>query len=223
MKILIVEDDKSLSRLVRSHLIGLGDVEICETGERAIEFVNANSVDIIILDLMLPGISGIEVLQHVRASCTMPIIVLSAISDTEKKVVCLKNGADDYIEKPFSREELIARVEANIRRATSNFVQNIYEFNNLRLMFQHKMLFIGEERVDVKRKTYDVLELLVRNKGYIMTKQQIFDKVWGYYSDTVQTVVETNIYRLRELLSQYGMENNVKTIKSLGYMWTENP
>lgn len=223
MKILIVEDDKALARLVRSHLLSLGNVEICNSGEDALEYIDNNPVDIIILDLMLPGINGVTVLQRVRESSTMPILVLSAISDIDKKVLCLKNGADDYIEKPFSRDELIARVEANIRRSAASYVNNVYEYKDMKLMFTNKMMFYKGERIDVKRKTFEVLELLVRNKEYIVAKQQIFDKIWGYYSDTIQTVVETNVYRLREMLTSLGLAENVKTIKSLGYMWTENP
>lgn len=221
MKLLIVEDDINLSKMLRSMLISLGEVDVANSGEIALELMERTYYDALILDLMLTGISGVDVLKAVRKTHTMPVLILSAISDIDKKVECLNNGADDYIEKPFSRNELLARVQAALRRSNENFDANRYTFKNMIVNFNNKMLLIDGERIELNRKTYEILELLVRNKELIMTKQQIFDRIWGYYSDTVQTVIEINIFKLRKALADYGLQHHLKTIKSTGYIWTE--
>lgn len=221
MKFLIVEDEIALSKMLRSTLSNIAETDIANSGEEATVKLAENFYDLILLDLMLPGMSGYEVLKQVRKDCLMPIIILSAISDTDKKVECLNCGADDYIEKPFSREELLARVQAALRRTNSNFKVNSYSFKNMTVNFTNKMLMINDERVDLNRKTYEILELLVRNKELIMTKQQIFERIWGYCSDTIPTVIEINIFRLRKILAEYDLHKHLKTIKSTGYIWTE--
>lgn len=221
MKFLIVEDEVALSKMLRATLSSLAETDISNSGEDAIEKLSENFYDLILLDLMLPGMSGDEVLKKVRKDCTTPIIILSAISDVDKKVACLNLGADDYIEKPFSREELLARVQAALRRSNSNFDANTYTFKNMVVNFNNKMLLIDDERIDLNRKTYEILELLVRNKELIMTKQQIFERIWGYCSDTIPTVIEINIFRLRKILGEYDLQKHLKTIKSTGYIWTE--
>lgn len=221
MKLLIVEDDINLSKMLRSMLISLGEVDVANSGEIGLELIDRTYYDVIVLDLMLTGISGVDVLKAVRKKHTMPVIILSAISDIDKKVECLNNGADDYIEKPFSRNELLARVQAALRRSNENFDANRYSFKNMVVNFNNKMLLINGDRIELNRKTYEILELLVRNKELIMTKQQIFDRIWGYYSDTVQTVIEINIFKLRKALADYDLQHHLKTIKSTGYIWTE--
>lgn len=221
MKLLVIEDDVTLSKMLRTTLSSIGNVEVANSGEEGMEKINASYFDLLIVDLMLPGIQGDEIIKEVRKKFTMPIIVLSAISDIDKKINCLNKGADDYVEKPFSREEFLARVEAALRRSNKNFEAFGYNYNNMTVNFTNKMVIIEDKRVEMDRKTYEILELLVRNKELIMTKQQIYDRIWGYYSDTVQTVVEINIFRLRKILSVFALDQNLKTIKSTGYMWTE--
>lgn len=221
MKLLIVEDDLSLSKMLRSMLSSMGEADVANSGEIALDMVERTYYDVIILDLMLTGISGLEVLRAIRKQHQMPVLILSAISDTDKKVDCLNSGADDYVEKPFSRDELLARVQAALRRSNKNFDANCYNFKNMTVNFTNKMLLINGEMLELNRKTYEILELLVRNKELIMTKQQIFDRIWGYYSDTVQTVIEINIFKLRKILAQYDLAHHLRTIKSTGYIWTE--
>lgn len=221
MRILVVEDDIKLAKMVRMALIEVGDVTLAGSGEEALRELNNQYYDLVILDLMLPGINGIEVLKEIRKKYVMSIIVLSAISEVDKKVLCLNNGADDYIEKPFSRDEFLARVQASLRRSNKGFEAFEYKFKNLVVNYNNKMVFINGDLIDINRKTYEILELVVRNKELIMTKQQVFDRIWGFNSDVVQTVVDVNIFRLRKILSQYGLQDHLVTIKSTGYMWTE--
>lgn len=221
MKILIVEDEHGLAKMLRATMSSIAETEIAESGEEALIKIQENYYDLIMLDLMLPGKSGVEVLAEVRKKYQMPIIVLSAISDTNQKVSCLNLGADDYIEKPYSRDELLARVQAALRRSNKNFDPCSYTFKNMSVNFTNKMLTIDDNRIDINRKTYEILELLVRNKELIMTKQQIFDRIWGYCSETVQTVIEINIFKLRKILSEFGLQQHLKTVKSTGYIWSE--
>lgn len=221
MRILVVEDDEKLSKILAVALSGLGDVDIALSGEKALQDVEKTYYDLIILDLMLGKLSGMEVLREIRRVHLMPIIILSALSDIDKKIDCFREGADDYITKPFAREELIVRCEAALRRVGGNFRSTIYTFGKMEVNYTQKMMTWDGNYVPMNRKTYEILELLVRNKEVIMTKQQIFDRIWGYYSQTGTQVIEINVFRLRKTLSEYGLDKHLKTVKSIGYMWTE--
>lgn len=221
MRLLVVEDDEKLAKILSVALGSVGDVDAALSGEEALQRVETACYDLIVLDLMLGKLSGLEVLKEIRRTYLMPIIVLSALSDIDKKIECFRLGADDYMTKPFAREELMARVEACLRRAGGNFSSTHYKFGNMEVNFVNKMLTVNGDYVAMNRKTYDILELLVRNKEIIMTKQQIFDRIWGYYSTTGSSVIEINIFRLRKILAEFGLDVHLKTIKSTGYMWTE--
>ena len=221
MRLLVVEDDEKLAKILSVALSSVGDVDIALSGEKALQDVEKTYYDLIVLDLMLGKLSGIDVLREIRRTHLMPIIVLSALSDMDKKIDCFRLGADDYMTKPFAREELMARVEACLRRSGRNFSATSYKFKNMEVNFTNKMVTVDGNYVPMNRKTYEILELLVRNKEIIMVKQQIFDRIWGYYSTTGPSVIEINIFRLRKILSEFGLDVHLKTIKSTGYMWTE--
>ena len=221
MKLLIVEDDEKLAKILSVALSTVGDVDVAESGEIALQKVEGVCYDLVVLDLMLGKLSGIDVLREIRRTYLMPVIVLSALSDIDKKIECFRLGADDYMTKPFAREELMARIEACLKQTGGNFSSTQYKFGRMEVNFVNKMLTVDGNYVSMNRKTYDILELLVRNKEIIMTKQQIFDRIWGYYSTTGPSVIEINIFRLRKILSEFGLEGHLRTIKSTGYMWTE--
>ena len=221
MRLLVVEDDEKLAKILSVTLSDIGDVDIALSGEAALQDVETTYYDLIVLDLMLGKPSGMDVLREVRRMHLMPIIVLSALSDIDKKIDCFRLGADDYMTKPFAREELIARVEACLRRTGGNFSSTSYKFKNMKVNYVNKMVTVDGNYVPMNRKTYEILELLVRNKEIIMVKQQIFDRIWGYYSTTGPSVIEINVFRLRKILAEFGLDAHLKTIKSTGYMWTE--
>lgn len=221
MRLLVVEDDEKLAKILSVALSDIGDVDIALSGEAALQDVEKTYYDLIVLDLMLGELSGMDVLREVRRMHLMPIIVLSALSDIDKKIDCFRLGADDYMTKPFAREELIARVEACLRRTGGNFSSTSYKFKNMKVNYVNKMVTVDGNYVPMNRKTYEILELLVRNKEIIMVKQQIFDRIWGYYSTTGPSVIEINVFRLRKILAEFGLDTHLKTIKSTGYMWTE--
>lgn len=221
MRLLVVEDDEKLAKTLSVTLSDIGDVDIALSGEAALQDVEKTYYDLIVLDLMLGKLSGMDVLREVRRMHLMPIIVLSALSDIDKKIDCFRLGADDYMTKPFAHEELIARVEACLRRTGGNFSSTSYKFKNMKVNYVNKMVTVDGNYVPMNRKTYEILELLVRNKEIIMVKQQIFDRIWGYYSTTGPSVIEINVFRLRKILAEFGLDAHLKTIKSTGYMWTE--
>lgn len=221
MKLLVVEDDEKLSKILAVSLSQIGEIDVANSGEKALQMVEKSYYDLVILDLMLGNLSGMEVLREIRRMYLMPVIILSALSDVDKKIECFRLGADDYMTKPFSREELIVRIEAALRRSGGSFSCTDYKFENMKINYANKMLKIDGEYVEMNRKTYEILELLVRNKEIIMSKQQIFDRIWGYYSTTGTQVIEINIFRLRKILEPYGLDKHLKTIKATGYMWTE--
>ena len=221
MRLLVVEDDEKLAKILSGTLSDIGDVDIALSGEAALKDEEKTYYDLIVLDLMLGKLSGMDVLREVRRMHLMPIIVLSALSDIDKKIDCFRLGADDYMTKPFAREELMARVEACLRRTGGNFSSTSYKFKNMKVNYVNKMVTVDGNYVPMNRKTYEILELLVRNKEIIMLKQQIFDRIWGYYSTTGPSVIEINVFRLRKILAEFGLDAHLKTIKSTGYMWTE--
>ena len=221
MRLLVVEDAEKLAKVLSMALSDIGAVDIALSGEAALQDVAQTYYDLIVLDLMLGKLSGMDVLREVRRMHLMPIIVLSALSDIDKKIDCFRLGADDYMTKPFVREELMARVEACLRRTGGNFSSTSYKFKNMKVNYVNKMVTVDGNYVPMNRKTYEILELLVRNEEIIMVKQQIFDRIWGYYSTTGPSVIEINVFRLRKILAEFGLDAHLKTIKSTGYMWTE--
>ena len=221
MKILVIEDDVSLSNMLVEMLKTVGEVRAALTGEKGLALAKEDTYDIIILDLMLPGIQGDEVLRKLRQEKMTPVIVLSALGSVEKKVDLLNIGADDYLAKPFSRDELIARVKATLRRYNKDFEECAYHFGGLSIYYNSKMVTFEDTRLPIVGKMYEMLELLVKNKEIIVTKQQIFDSICGFYSDTIQTVIEVYAYKIRKLLASVGLADHLKTIKTIGYMWTE--
>ena len=131
MRLLVVEDDEKLAKILSTALSSIGDVDIALSGEKALQFVEKTYYDLVILDLMLGNLSGVEVLKEIRRMYLMPVIVLSALSDIDKKIDCFRLGADDYMTKPFAREELMARIEACLRRTGGNFSSTQYKYGKM--------------------------------------------------------------------------------------------
>ena len=139
----------------------------------------------------------------------------------ERKVEFLNMGADDYMVKPFSREELLARVQATMRRYHRDFGALRYKLGDFNIDYKSKTVTYKDKVLPVSGKMYEVLETLVKNKEITVTKQQLFDSVCGFYSETIQTVIEVYVYRLRKILADIGMSECLQTIKTVGYRWRE--
>lgn len=223
MKLLIIEDDPYLSDVIRETTEGIFDVEQAYNGEDGVFLAEQNIFDIIILDIMLPSMDGYEVLRQLRKNTiTTPVMMLTAKDGIDDKIQGFKVGADDYIVKPFHREELLLRLEAIIRRVGGIVEENTLSFKELKLDLKNKNAKIKEVTLPVNGKQFDLLEYLIVNKNTILTKEQIFDRIWGFESDTSTTVVEVYASKLRKNLKALDYDRYIKTFRGLGYMWTEN-
>jgi two-component system response regulator CiaR len=223
MKLLIIEDDKHLSETIRETVGELFETEQAYDGEEGLFLAEQNIFDVIILDIMLPFMNGYEVLENLRKkNITTPVMMLTAKDGIDDKIHGFKVGADDYLVKPFHREELLLRLEVMVRRTVGEFKENVITFKDLKLNVKNNTAIIGDELVNLNGKQFDLLEYLINNKNTILTKEQIFDRIWGFESDTSATVVEVYASKLRKNLKKFNYDQYIKTFRGLGYMLTEN-
>lgn len=223
MKILIVEDDKILARTIEQVLIEKYDIDKAYDGEEGVLFAKQGIYDAIILDLMMPIMNGYEVLQEIRKNKIFtPVLILTAKDAIGDKVKGLNYGADDYLVKPFNREELLARIDAIIRRTTGNYTANIIEFKGMVLDLNNRKINVDGEELILQGKQFDMLEYLINSKNTIITKEQIFDKIWGFDSETTTNVIEVYASGLRKELKKIGYDKYLKTIRGVGYIWSDN-
>lgn len=221
MRFLVIEDTASLNMAICDTLKSLGTAETALDGEEGLFKASEGSYDLIVLDLMLPKMNGMDVLKNMRKrEISTPVLILTAKGQLEDKVEGLKEGADDYMVKPFARDELIARVESILRRYNRT-LGNGYQFKDLKIDFTSKTVTIGGENVIISGKLYDIFEYMVRNKNIIISKEQLFDRIWGFESETIYTVTEVYVSNLRKILDKYDYKKYLKTIKTIGYMWSE--
>ncbi len=205
MKALVIEDDKILSDTIKQCIEKKYNVEQAFDGYEGYIFAKENIYDIIILDLMMPEMNGYEVLSKLRKEQILtPVLILTAKDSLNDKVKGLQIGADDYLVKPFEREELLARLEAIIRRNNGFFVDNTLEFKDLKMNLKNRTVTIKNNEINLQGKQFDLLEYLINSKNTIITKEQIFDKIWGFDSDTSTNVVEVYASALRKELKKYG-------------------
>lgn len=222
MKVLIVEDERTLSDTIKQCICKKFDTEQAYDGYEAYMMAKENIYDSIILDLMLPEMSGYDVLLKLRENKVLtPVLILTAKDTLNDKLKGFNYGADDYLVKPFEREELLARLEAIIRRTNGAYKQDEIEFKDLKLNIKSRRTFIKDKEITLQGKQFDILEYLINSKGTIITKEQIFGKIWGFDSFTTTNVVEVYASGLRKTLKQYGYDKYIKTIRGVGYMITD--
>ncbi len=220
-RVLVVEDEESFSDALSFMLRREGyEVEVADDGNVAVELFDRRGADLILLDLMLPGISGTEVCRVIRAKSQVPIIMLTAKDGEIDKVVGLEIGADDYITKPFSSRELLARVRAVLRRhgEVDDLLPMTIEAGPVRLDADRHVVTVRGAVVPMPLKEFDLLEFLVRNSGRVMTRSQLIDRVWGsdYVGDT--KTLDVHVKRLRAKI-EVDAANPVHllTVRGLGY------
>lgn len=219
MNILIVEDEKILSNTIRDILKEDYEVEQAFDGEDGEFFAKQDIYDVIILDLMLPGKDGYEILENIRKEGIItPVLILTAKDSLEDKLKGFKKGADDYLTKPFAKEELKVRIEAMIRRSNPNYYKKELIFRDLRLDIKNRQAYINNEELILQGKQFDMLEYLINYQNRIITKEQIFDKIWGFESETTTNVVEVYASGIRKELKKYNYDKYFKTIRGVGYM-----
>jgi len=222
MRVLIVEDDKILAKTVEQCIGSKYDIDHAYDGEEGVLYARQEIYDVIILDIMMPYMNGYEVLSTIRnEKIFTPVLILTAKDGIDDKVKGFRSGADDYLVKPFNREELVARVEALIRRANGNYYQNSIEFKGLVLDLNSRKVSVDGKEIVLQGKQFDVLEYLINSKNTIITKDQIFDKIWGFNSDTTTNVIEVYASGLRKELKKIGYDKYLKTIRGVGYIWSE--
>ena len=223
-KILIVEDETSFSEAI-SFLLGKEgfESEIAENGRVALELFKKNHYDLILLDLMIPEVSGIDVCRAIRTTSPVPIIMLTAKDSEVDKVVGLELGADDYVTKPYSSRELVARIKAVMRRGVpdesgSAASSSIQAAGRIRMDIDRHQVTVNEILINVPLKEFELLEFLMRNAGRVLTRGQLIDRVWGgdYYGDT--KTLDVHIKRLRSKIEDDPANPLlIQTIRGLGY------
>ena len=219
-KILIVDDEKDIANLISDVLIDEGfETVIKNDGEEAIKELETNSFDLILLDIMMPKMTGTEVCSKIREHVSCPILFVTAKTNLVDKLVGFEIGADDYITKPFTVEELTARVKAHVRRTNRRVGdQNIIAIGELRINRESFEVFKNDELVDLSTREFEVLEYLMTNAGLALSKDQIFDSVWGSNYGEIGTVA-VHIKSLRKKLDPD--EKYIKTIWGLGYKFVK--
>jgi len=217
MKILVVEDDAVLAAaLTRAFTQAAYAVDLVEDGERANQALAANTYDLVVLDIALPGLDGLAVLRRMRDRRShVPVLVLTARDTLEDRVVGLDLGADDYMTKPFDLPELEARVRALIRRSHSNASAEIVH-GPLRLDTVGRRLFCRGQPLELSARELSVVELLMLREGRVVTKQQIVDHLYGWEDTSSSNAVEVFVYRLRRKLESSGVD--IRTVRGMGYL-----
>ena len=222
MRVLIIEDDKILAKTVEQCIGSKYDVDHAYDGEEGVLYAKQEIYDVIILDIMLPIMDGYGVLSELRNNkIYTPVLILTAKDGIGDKVKGFRYGADDFLVKPFNREELIVRLEALIRRANGNYYDNIIEYKGLVLDLNSRKVQAGDKEIILQGKQFDVLEYLIKSKNTIITKEQIFDKIWGFDSETTTNVIEVYASGLRKELKKIGYDKYLKKIRGVGYIWSE--
>ncbi len=222
-KILIVDDDNNIAELISLYLIKeCFETRICNDGESAINTFDTFNPNLVLLDLMLPGIDGYQVCRELRVKSQVPIIMLSAKGEVFDKVLGLEMGADDYMEKPFDSKELVARVKAVLRRYKPQQVEpqqsndKVVRYPDLEInMTNYSVTYMGE-RVDMPPKELELLYFLAASPNHVFTREQLLDQIWGYEYIGDTRTVDVHIKRLREKLSDHA-KWRLATIWGIGY------
>lgn len=224
-KILIVDDEEHIVELIKFNLLNAGyDVFTANDGIEAVKIAKAEKPNLLLLDLMLPGIDGFDVCKEIKRDSEMrktSIIMLTAKGEELDKILGLELGADDYITKPFSVRELLARVKAVLRR-TNAFIEveddDVYNSENLKVDFERHEVYVNENKVDLTLKEFELLQILIKNKGKILKRETLLDKIWGYEYIGETRTVDVHIRYLRKKIEEDDKNPRfIETIRGVGY------
>ena len=217
MKVLLVEDEKkligALKYLFEKNNINL---DIAEDGEEGLIYAKKDIYDLIILDIMLPKMSGLEILKNIRKQKKQtPVLMLTAKDTIEDRVKGLDLGADDYLVKPFAIEELLARIRSLTRRKDNKFIGDLIEYKDVVYDRKNLNLKTKDGRFDLTKKEGELMELLIKRPGQVFTREQIIDRLWGLETDVSENNIEIYIHHLRKKLKSSKVE--IKTVRGIGY------
>jgi two-component system copper resistance phosphate regulon response regulator CusR len=223
MKILVVEDETAISDFVQRGLEAEGySVDCADDGPEGERQALANDVDLVVLDLMLPGRDGLSVLGSIRESKpTLPVIVLTARDAVEDKVAGLDGGATDYVTKPFSFDELTARIRAHLRDPAQQREPTVLDAAGINVDLLSREVRLGDEAVHLSAREFDLLVYFMRHVGDVLSREQILSAVWGYDFDPGTNVVEVYVGYLRRKLAANGGPARIETLRSVGYRLTD--
>ena len=225
MKALIVEDDRILSNNICESLKHKFQMTQAFDGEEGLERLFRERFDVVILDVMMPKLNGYEVLEQIRAEgMTVPVLMLTALGQASDQVKGLRAGADDYLSKPFDLDIFQARLDALVRRARREEPagSKALVFLDLVLDVNTRTARIGENKLELHGRQFDVLQFLIENKNIIVHKERLFQRVWGFYSSTDFSVVEVYASQIRKALRQFDYEKYLKTVRGVGYILTDD-
>ncbi|WLR51402.1 response regulator transcription factor [Bacillus tianshenii] len=221
-KILVIEDEKNIARFVELELKYEGfEVECSYDGREGLNSALNTEYDVILLDLMLPSLHGIEVCRRIRSVKDTPIIMLTARDSVMDKVTGLDSGADDYIAKPFAIEELLARIRVILRREEKGQQADMHEilrFKDLEVDKDSLIVKRGEETIDLTKREYDLLVILMENVNRVLTREILLERVWGYGSYAETNVVDVYVRYLRNKIDRKGEVSYIQTVRGTGYV-----
>jgi two-component system, OmpR family, response regulator ArlR len=219
-RILIVEDEVKIARFLELELKHEGYIaEQSHDGREGLEKALSGDFDLIVLDIMLPSMNGIEVLRKLRQSSEVPIIMLTAKDDTMDKVVGLDMGADDYVTKPFAIEELLARIRVALKRKQSKPTSTkIIQINGLKLDLDKHVVSFNDETIDLTKREFDLLTHLLENKNIVLTREKLLESVWGYDYMGDTNVVDVYIRYLRSKIDDKYNNKFIHTVRGVGYL-----
>lgn len=218
MRILIAEDEVATARALKILLERAKySVDIVHSGTDAWDYISAGQYDVIVLDIMMPGMSGLEVLSRIRQNhIATPVLLLTAKAEIEDRIAGLDAGADDYLPKPFATGELIARIRA-LGRRSETYADSLLTVGNLVLDGNRYQMRVGDNAVSLTNKEYQLMELFARHPGFVFSTEHLMDKIWGYESESEIDVVWTHIGYVRKKLRTVGADVEIKTIRGAGY------
>jgi DNA-binding response OmpR family regulator len=222
MRLLVVEDNASLLESIVQILRDEFEVDTAMNGEDGLFLALQNIYDAILLDVMMPEMDGFEVIQKIRdEKIETPVLFLTARDSLEDRVKGLDFGGDDYLVKPFQAPELKARIRALLRRSGSLTTQQTIRYKGIELFGKDKDIQVAGQGIKLTLKQYELLEYLIQNSGKILMREQIFDRVWGFDSDTTVAIVEVYVHHLRKKLEPFGYQKDIQTVRGIGYILKE--
>lgn len=219
-RILIIEDDVNISKLLEMELNFEGyEIATAFDGKDGLQKIKDEKFDLVLLDLMLPKMNGMEVCKRVREFSQIPIIILTAKDEISDKVVGLDYGADDYMTKPFEMEELIARIKANLRRTQVEVKAKIIEFEDLKLDCLAHEVYRDGKLIDLSKKEYELLEYLMINRGIVLTREKLVSEIWGYNYYGTDNVLDLYIKYVRDKVDKKYERKFIHTVRGVGFIF----
>ncbi len=220
-RILIVDDEEMILSMMEKCLKETFSVYTADSAKRALELLSINP-DIILLDINMPEMDGLELCRHIRSHISCPIIFLTARVTEQDIIEGLSAGGDDYITKPFSMDELLARISAHLRREQRKVgISNLRFDEELIIDYNSRAVFCGADKLEFSKKEFEIIRLLSQNAGMVFDRETIYEKLWGYDGEGDSIVIKEHIRKIRNKLSAYTDKNYIETVWGVGYRWAK--